>query len=431
MRPAPVLLAALLVAAGPLRAGGEEPAGWPQWGGPLRNAASPATAVFGSGTFRLREVWRRPAGGGISAFATAGGRLFFLAAEGESRYAFALSADTGAELWRVALAPTPAVLEFGPASTPATDGRLAFFLSPACELMALAVATGKSVWRHDLKQEFATGPMTSGCWTSPLLAGKLLVVDVDGEPDKRVVAFDKDTGAVIWSAAASVRLSPRTSPAIADLAGVPQVLVHDATDDDGGGLLGLRLADGALLWSLRFKVLNSYSFDMPIALPGDRIAAVTWSDLRVFAIRKQGASLAAVPLWSTHDVRAELQPFSYHAVYYDGHVYGIGGDYLSCLDAETGKTVWKEKVYRSSLILVDRHLVLVPQASGILRIVEATPAGYREQARAAVFPPGEPTDTPASFAGRRLYLRSSEQMVALDVVAEAASAPPAPRRARP
>jgi outer membrane protein assembly factor BamB len=426
MRRVAVLLAGLLAAAA-LQAGGtggEETAGWPQWGGPLRSAASPATGVWGKGAFQLREAWRRPVGEGISALTFAGGRLFFIATDGDKRFAFAISADTGAEIWRVPLAATPVSLEYGPASTPATDGKLAFFLSPECELMALDVATGRNVWQHNLKKEYDTGPMASGCWTSPLLAGgKLLVVDVNGEPNKRVAAFDKDTGTVVWQAAGAARLPPRTSPALGELAGVKQVLIHDAPDEIGG-VLGLRASDGAQLLSLRFHEENTYSFDMPLVLPGDRVAVLTWSDFRVFAVRKQGSGLAATPLWSTHDVRAELQPFNFHAVYHDGHIYASGGDYLSCLDLETGRTIWKQKTYRSSLLLVDGKLILVPQASGVLRIVEATPEGYREKLQLPVFQPGAPTDTPATFAGHRLFLRNSEELVALDVVPQAAAVTP-------
>lgn len=387
-------------------------AGWPQWSGPARNGAASATRVFGRGAIRLREVWRRSADAGVSALIVAGGRLFSLAAGGGSEYAFALDADTGRTLWRVTLGPSEPSLRFGVVSTPATDGRRLFALSTACKLLALDAASGELAWQHDLRAEFKAGPPGS-CWTSPLLAGDLLVVQVKS-PERRVLAFNAASGALTWSLPGSEG-SAHSSPSLAQIAGVIQAVLEDIQADGHGGLYGLRLADGALLWSLPFADPESYSFDIPLQLPGDRVALVTWNGIRAVALRGQGAGLAAVPLWTSRDIRAEIQPVNLHAVAYGGHVYGFGGEFLSCLDAATGRTVWKEKIYPGSLILVDGQLVVQSRGSGLVRVVAATPAGYQERARAEVFTPGALSQTPPSFAGRRLFLRNVDEIVALDV----------------
>jgi outer membrane protein assembly factor BamB len=397
-----------------LAAAAEPGSGWPQWGGPLRNGTSPATGVFGTGPVRLREVWRQPVQEGISGLVVAGDRLVTLgSAEGQD-YVFSVAAATGKELWRMPLGASPPTLEFGAASTPATDGRRVFVLSPGCRLLALEAADGKVVWEQDLKQRYNTGAMANGCFTSPLLENDLLVVQVNGEPDRRVMAFDKSSGAVVWSSPGTARAA-RTSPAVADLGGIRQVVVYESKEGKGG-LYGLRLTDGALLWSLRFAEGESFAFDTPLPLPGDRLAVVTWSDFRGVQVRAKEGAFSAEPLWTAREIRAETQPFTYHAVAAGGHVYGIGGEFLSCLDPATGKVVWKEKTYAGSLTAVDGHLLLLSQAAGVLRIVEATPAGYRERARSNVFKPGALSDTPPTVDGRRVYLRNMEEMVALEVV---------------
>ncbi|MFL6199526.1 MAG: PQQ-binding-like beta-propeller repeat protein [Thermoanaerobaculia bacterium] len=407
--------AALLLVSCTLPVLAEEPAGWNQWAGPLSNGTSPATDVFRGG-FRLREVWRRPADGGISALAVAGERLFSLASAEGNDYAFALDAGTGKEIWRVALGASVPAMEYGAASTPATDGRRVYLHTPQCRLLALEAATGKTAWQHDLRAEYNTGAMASGCWSSPLLDGDLLILQVNGEPDKRVMAFDKASGAVAWSSPGRSR-STRSSPLIADLAGVRQVVVHDV-EKGKGGLYGLRLKDGALLWSLRFAEGESFANDTPLPLGDDRVGIITWSDFRAVRVTRKGEAWEAAPAWSSRDFRAEVQPVTLHAAAAGQHVYGYGGENLSCLEAATGKPAWKEKIYPGSLILVDGHLVALSQSSGLLRVLEATPAGYREKARQEVFTPGAISDTPPSFAGRRIYLRNSEEMVALEVVRE-------------
>jgi outer membrane protein assembly factor BamB len=407
-----LLLAALAWPAG--AAGPEEMAGWTQWGGPARNGAAPATGFFGGGPIRLREVWRRPADDGVSALVVAGGRLFSLALAGDDEVVFALDAGTGKGLWRVTLGPGEPSLPFGVISTPATDGRRVFALSTACKLVALEAATGKLAWQHDLKAEYKAGPPGS-CWTSPLLAAGLLVLQVKS-PGYRVLAFDAASGAVAWSHEGSAR-SAHSSASLAEIAGVRQVVLQDIQADGHGGLFGLRLADGALLWALPFADPESYSFDIPLSLPGDRTGLVTWNDFRTLEVRRQGEKLAAVRLWESRDVRAEIQPVNLHAVADGGHVYGFGGEFLVCLDAATGRTVWKEKIYPGSLILVDGRLVVQSRGSGLVRVVAATPAGYRELARAEVFAPGALSRTPPSFAGGRLFLRNSDEIVAMEIEA--------------
>jgi outer membrane protein assembly factor BamB len=420
MTAAPLLLAALLGAAAGAPAAVDEGAPWPQWGGPGRDGSSPVTGVFGGGPIRLREVWRWPSDGGFSALAVAGGRLFSLlsAADGND-YAFALDARTGKELWRVALGPSFPAMEYGIASTPATDGRLVFVLNAGCKLLALAAESGAAVWQHDLPSEYgARQPPGAGCWTSPLLAGNLLVVLVNGDPDRRVMAFDRNSGAAVWSSP-GIERSSRGSPLLAEIGGVRQVVVHDYKSAGEGGLYGLGLQDGALLWSVRFSDAQSFSYDMPIPLGKDRLGVVTWSGLRAVAVRREGGRFNATVLWSSPDIRAETQPVKLHAVFHAGHVYGFGSDFLYCLDAATGRTVWREKIYPGSLILADGHLIAISQAAGFVRLIEATPAGYREKGRLEVFARGAPTDTPPSFAGRRIYLRNSEQVVAIEVAAAA------------
>jgi outer membrane protein assembly factor BamB len=417
MRSSLLALLYLLLVCGVVLASPAEPAAWPQWSGPAHDGTSPASGVF-AGDFRLREVWRRPVGGGISALVVAGDRVFSFDEDDEKDYVFALDAVTGKEIWRVPLGARNALMEYGPPSTAATDGRLVLIHGPPCRLEALDAATGKTVWQHDLRAEFNTGPMPSGCWTSPLLEGGRLILQVNGEPDKRVMAFDPASGAVLW-ASAGVSRSTRSTALIADVAGVRQVVVHDV-EKGKGGLYGLRLEDGKLLWSLRFPEAESFGNDTPIPLGGDRLGVITWSDFRAVQVKRQGDALAAAPLWSARDFRAEVQPVTLHTVADGDYVYGFGGELLSCLEAATGKPVWKEKIYPGSLILVDHHLVALSQSSGLLRVIEATPAGYREKARLQVFNPGAIADTPPSFAGSRIYLRNSEEIVVVEIVKQEA-----------
>ena len=102
-------------------------------------------------------------------------------------------------------------------------------------------------------------------------------------------------------------------------------------------------------------------------------------------------------------------------MYHEGHFYGTGGDFLRCVRATDGGIAWEEKTYPGSVVLVDGHLAFLSVSAGLLRIVEATPAGYKERARLEALPRGAPAETPPSVAGRRIFLRNDDEVVAVDV----------------
>jgi outer membrane protein assembly factor BamB len=403
-----VLLAG--AALGPLSAA--SPSDWPQWLGPQRNGTSPAKGVFSaSGPVRLRKVWSLPIESGWAGLAVSGDRLYTLTADEENDYALALDAATGKEVWRARLDPRYAVAENGPGSTPAVDGNRVFVISPSCRLQALDTANGNVVWQHHLKDEYGSGSHRRGCMTSPLVEGDLLVVQVSGETENRLMAFNKASGAVVWTSKASGRTGP-SSPIVADLGGVRQVVVNylETLAPPLGGLYGARLTDGTILW--KHVLDKGFSFDTPLVLPGDRLFLQTFnSDLRLIQVKAREGKLTADPAWVVSEQGTPSSP----PVYHDGHLYGVGGDFLLCLDAATGKPVWKEKIYAGSVILVDGHLVIQSQTAGLLRVVEATSAGYREKARLEVLTPGAPGNTPPSFTGLRIYVRNAEEIAAVEV----------------
>ena len=75
-------------------------------------------------------------------------------------------------------------------------------------------------------------------------------------------------------------------------------------------------------------------------------------------------------------------------VHQDGHFYGFDGDShnsrivtLTCLDAATGTSLWKQRgLGCGSLMIVDGRLLALSD-QGDLVLIEASPEGYRELAR--------------------------------------------------
>ena len=86
----------------------------------------------------------------------------------------------------------------GPRATPMIDGDLLFTISAHGKLYALNAASGQKVWSHDLQRKFGSKMPRWGFSTSPLVEGELLIVEVGGKSKKSIVAFNKNSGDVLW-----------------------------------------------------------------------------------------------------------------------------------------------------------------------------------------------------------------------------------------
>jgi outer membrane protein assembly factor BamB len=381
---------------------------WPQWLGPSRDGTTAAPGAFPrTGQVPLREAWRRPLGAGTGGIVVDDGRVFTLLSDGEDEEVVALAFADGKELWRAQLDPWSS--ESGPASTPLADGPRVIVLSRACQLRAFDAAKGAILWQRDLKTDFAV-VLREGCATSPLIEEGTLVVQGGGrDNDQRLIGLDPASGTTRWTAKGGERTF-YSSPVMADIGGVRQVVVHHTIvgPPPRSALMGLRWSDRERLWT---HTLGQLSHDTPVALPGGRVLLATWNGADLVRIASSSGAFEAKALWHTDALKTYVSP----PVHHEGHLYGFADDFLSCLSADTGAVAWREKLYAGSAILVDGHLVLLSVNSGLLRVAEASPAGYREKGRLKAFNPGARAEAPPSFAGGRIFVRNDEEILAVAV----------------
>jgi outer membrane protein assembly factor BamB len=408
--PSTLALALLLTPLAAAQAPPQSELGWPQWLGPFRDGRSAATSVFpATGPVRLRVAWKVPLGAGSAGLVVSGDRLVTLDADDKSVSAVALAPRDGSVAWRVTLDSGPQQEDSGPGSTPAIADGLVFALSPACQLRALELASGKAVWQVDLKAQFGA-KLQRGCVSSPLVDGGHLVIQTGAPDDKRIVALDRKTGALAWVAKGIARAS-YSAPGLRGSGASREILIHHTDNSQGGeprsALGALRAEDGQLVW--QHTLDRAWSFATPVPVGDDGVLLLTWNDAALVKA-PSGAQPAAVA-WRNPGFTAYVAA----PVYRDGYLYGHGGDYLRCLRASDGNTAWQERTYPGSVALVDGNLVTLSIAAGLMRVVEATPEAYRERARLQVAEPGSHVETPPSIAGRRIYVRNEDAVVAVDV----------------
>ncbi|MEM7357427.1 MAG: alpha/beta hydrolase-fold protein, partial [Acidobacteriota bacterium] len=103
------------------------------------------------------------------------------------------------------------------------------------------------------------------------------------------------------------------------------------------------------------------------------------------------------------------------AVPHEGYLYGYSGNFLTCVDAATGETVWKSRPPGvGTLVMVDGHLVILNRLGEIV-VAEATPEAYREVSRVKALDRGY--FTRPSFAGGKVFVRNLTDIAAIGVTA--------------
>jgi hypothetical protein len=102
------------------------------------------------------------------------------------------------------------------------------------------------------------------------------------------------------------------------------------------------------------------------------------------------------------------------SIYHAGFLYGFdgrqeGGTRLRCVEWKTGKVRWTREGFRCGpMILVEGNLIVLSE-DGELCLINPTPDGYREKARALVL--GKPCRAPMALADGRLFARDDRRLV--------------------
>jgi len=384
-------------------------ADWPQWNGPEGNLTSLGNGLFDGGAFGLERVWSQPLGSGYSGIVVVDGRLATTFSDGESDYLVALDASSGAEQWRYRISDAYKGhdgSDDGPLATPTIAGGVVYGLGARGGLFAVSLEDGMERWRHDLVADFGAVKPHYGFTTAPTVIGDLLVVETGGDAGRSISAFDRDTGKLRWSTGDDpVRYQ---SPMAFELGGTTSLVA--VTDRS---LLGLALETGEVLWRHQHTEDDGRGFSsaQPVPVGEGRILLIDGRESALFQVTQNAEGYAVEEAWRSRALRSQGN-FS-EAVPYEGYLYGYSGNFLTCVDPDTGEMVWKSRPPGVGLlVLVDGHLVILIR-SGEIVVAEATPEEYREVSRVQALERGY--FTRPSFAGDKIYVRNLADISAIGI----------------
>ncbi len=353
-------------------------------------------------TLPPEELWRRPVGPGVGSFSVRGRQVFTQEQRGDREVVSSYLLATGEPVWRHAdpVRFWDSHAGAGPRGTPTVAGDRLYTLGGTGLLTALDAQTGRRLWGRDVAAEHDAFSSGWGFAGSPLVVDDVVIVAAIGT----LAAYDAETGAPRWSVPDGA--DSYSSPHLATLDGVPQVLL--LTSD---GVTSVAPADGRVLWTHDWATASRI-VQPALTAGGDiLVGAGGFAGMqRVSATRAAGqhGGWTTEVRWTTRG----LKPYFNDFVVHEGHAYGFDGSILASVDLETGERAWKGGRYGHGqlLLLADQDLLLVLGERGDLALVDATPTGFSERARAPAIE-GKTWNHPV-LVDDVLLVRNTEEMAA-------------------
>jgi outer membrane protein assembly factor BamB len=405
---------------------------WPSFLGPSHNAVSTETKLRRSLPPPL--VWEISKGAGYASPAVAGDRLVFIHRLADEEIVECLHPETGSLQWQFRY-PTAFEDRYGynngPRSSPVIDSGRVYTMGAEGRLHCLELASGKVVWRRDLRSEYKVAQDFFGIASTPLVDGGLLIVNVGAPGGPCVAGLDKTTGSEAWRAGKQWGPS-YASPIPAVMHGARRVFVFAGGESDppAGGLMSIDPVTGRVDFELpwRSRIIESVNASCPVVF-----------DNRIFisASYRTGSALVDVRPDFTPHIVWTTQEFGLHfntAIYRGGYLYGFDGRNepdasLACVDAATGRIVWRVSpewnetflvrgeerqqqmgTYRGSLLALDGQFLCLGELGHLLWI-DLTPARYKEVSRTWLFAARESWTLPVLSRGLLYVLQNTADVL--------------------
>ena len=384
---------------------------WPQWRGPNRDGISKETGLLKSWPANGPTLlWKaKGAGSGYSSFAVANGKLFTMGLRGDREFIIAFDVANGKEVWASSHGGGPFRNDRGdgPRGTPTVDGDRLYALGGNGDLSCLDARNGKIIWSKNVLKEFGGSNIRWGISESPLVIGDKVLVNAGG-PNASIVAMKKTDGSVIWKSQSDEAGYSSAIPF--NVNGSTQVVFFT-----GARAVGLDVRDGKLLWDYAKPSNDVANVATPIARAN-----------RIFISSDYGTGGGVVEIKA--DNKAEEIYFTkdmrnHHSssVLVGDYLYGFSSQILTAMKFDTGEIAWRDRsVGKGSLVYADGRLYCLSE-NGVVGLVEASPAGYKEVGRFRIPQDSLPTWTHPVVSGGRLFLRDQDTIYAFDVKDKAGS----------
>lgn len=400
---------------------------WPQWRGPANTGVSAEKSLPTEWSDSKNVAWKLKLPGlAGSTPIVYGDRIFFTTEVGKDLVAQCVS-TSGKELWQKPMGAAgkkhwQSKNEGANLASPSasTDGKHVYVFTGNGQFAAFDF-DGHEKWRFDAQERYGEFGLQFGMQSTPVLHGDRLYLQMIHDGGGSVACIDKATGKSVWKvdresdgvqenkhSYASSFVWHNDKSAYLVVHGNDYCTAHD-------------LKDGKEIWRVtelnpKKRYNNTLRFvASPVCTP-DLIIIPSAKNGCVVALKPDASGTVEPGSGAIQWRMAKGTPDVPSPLVHDGLVYLCreNGE-LICLEAATGKQVYREELhrarYRASPVLADGKLYLTAR-DGVITVVQAG----REFKKLAENKLPDQTAASPAVAGGRIYVRGFDTLWAIGAV---------------
>lgn len=377
----PLLFCSALFAAPILKASPTD--NWPTYRGPNGDGHSTAKGVPTTFSEKENIRWKTPIHDkGWSSPVVWGDQVWVTTAKetGEELFAVCVNLKTGKiehdlKLFTVKKPPDIKQYNSFASCTPFLEDGRGYFHFGSHGTACLDLATGKVIWeKTDLPCDHWRGPASS-----PVVWGDLLFLTFDGYDKQYFACLDKKTGDVKWKKDRAIKWKTDngdlkkafSTPQVIEVDGKPQVISSAAE-----ATIAYDPKTGDEIWTVYHGGMNEAC--RPIYAHG--LVYLTTGHVKgLWAVKPGTGDLPEKNVvWKMKDGPTRPSP-----VVVKDHIYVVNDDGTTfCVEAKTGKQVWKERLTgkcSSSPVLIEGNLFCCTE-DGKVDVIAADPESFNRVA---------------------------------------------------
>ena len=258
----------------------------------------------------------------------------------------------------------------GPRSTPTIVGDLVYFISGQGVVYCYKANNGDLVWSVDMVKKFAGRNNTWGIAESVLIDGDKLFC-TPGGIENNIAAFNRLTGATIWTSPGNRQPSAYCSPILV-IHNKTQLIVTMTAES----IVGVDAVTGQFYWKVDQFQSNKIHANTPVYLNGiiycSSDNAKTNFGLVALKLSDDGKSIST--LWRNEDFKNLMGGI----IVTDGHIYGsiYKKGLWCCINTTTGKIIYSSnKLWDGNIIMADGRMYCYSE-KGEMALVSADPSSF-------------------------------------------------------
>jgi outer membrane protein assembly factor BamB len=347
------------------------------------------------------------------------------------QYVVCLDLDSGRLLWRTrSNLPWEIGGDFpGPYATPVCKSGKVYYADCYGQAGCLDARNGKTLWSVNLTEKFEGEGPGFGYACSPLVDDEKVILPVGGR-GASVVACSTRDGSIVWKSGDDAASYSSTLPIqVQNHRQVVSFLKHALVAQDP--------LTGQELWRDRW---SASGYDQHNTAPVYHEPYLFCSTCckrgaRVLKLGYEKGTAKAELAWANTDFCNDI----YSSVIVGGYIYGSGLEQpavspsggtrsqFKCVDLATGRMAWSSAAPGHASVLSSDNKLLLVNESGVLIVIEPSPARYRELARSQVVEGKKPCWTTPTISQGRLLVRNQETLACYQIGAMAAETKSGPQ----